>query len=62
LLHRWKRGYAYRVEASARNGKSQAEENHVAELERKVGRQVSWKSILCGDACSMSRSRGNCKH
>jgi transposase-like protein len=41
VLHRWRRELrAYGVKAFAGNGKTRAEENHVAELERKVGRQA----------------------
>jgi transposase len=41
VLHRWKRELRdYATKAFAGNGKSRAEENHVAELERKVGRQA----------------------
>lgn len=41
VLHRWRRELrGYGVKAFAGNGKSRAEENHVAELERKVGRQA----------------------
>ena len=41
VLHRWKREQRdYGSKAFTGNGKSRAEENHVAELERKVGRQA----------------------
>jgi transposase-like protein len=41
VLHRWKRELRdYGAKAFAGNGKARAEENHVAELERKVGRQA----------------------
>ena len=41
VLHRWKRELRdYRAKAFAGNGKARAEENQVAELERKVGRQA----------------------
>jgi transposase len=41
VLHRWKRELRdYGAKAFAGNGKLRAEENHVAELERKVGRQA----------------------
>ena len=41
VLHRWKREMrAYGAKAFAGNGKVRAEEHHVAELERKVGRQA----------------------
>src|SRR5215469_2504139 len=41
VLHRWKREVRnYGTRAFAGNGKSRVEENHVAELERKVGRQA----------------------
>jgi len=41
VLHRWKRELRdYGSRAFAGNGKLRAEENHVAELERKVGRQA----------------------
>src|SRR5262250_1511521 len=41
VLHRWKRELRdYGPKACAGPGKSRAEENHVAELERKVGRQA----------------------
>src|SRR5215831_70522 len=41
VLHRWKRELCgYGARAFAGNGKARAEENHVAELERKVGRQA----------------------
>jgi transposase len=41
VLHRWKRELLdYGSRAFAGNGKSRAEENHVSELERKVGRQA----------------------
>jgi transposase len=41
VLHRWKRELRDRgARAFAGNGKARAEENHVAELERKVGRQA----------------------
>ena len=41
VLHRWKRELRdHGARAFAGNGKARAEENHVAELERKVGRQA----------------------
>lgn len=41
VLHRWKRELREQgAKAFAGNGKSRGEENHVAELERKVGRQA----------------------
>jgi transposase-like protein len=41
VLHRWKRELRdYGPKAFTGNGKSRAAENHVAELERKVGRQA----------------------
>ncbi len=41
VLHRWKRELRdYGSRAFTGNGKSRAEEDHVAELERKVGRQA----------------------
>src|ERR1041385_2761837 len=41
VLHRWKRELRdYGVKAFTGNGRSRTEENHVAELERKVGRQA----------------------
>ena len=41
VLQRWKREQRdYGSKAFTGNGKSRAEENHVAELERKVGRQA----------------------
>ena len=41
VLHRWKRELRdYGSRAFTGNGKLRAEENHVAELERKVGRQA----------------------
>jgi transposase len=41
VLHRWKRELRdYGVKAFAGNGRARAQENHVAELERKVGRQA----------------------
>jgi transposase-like protein len=41
VLHRWKRELRdYGSKAFTGNGKSRVEENHVAELERKVGRQA----------------------
>lgn len=41
VLHRWKRELQnYGIKAFAGNGKSRAEQNHVVELERKVGRQA----------------------
>ena len=41
VLHRWKRELRdHGAKAFAGNGKSRGEENHVAELERKVGRQA----------------------
>jgi transposase len=41
VLHRWKRELRdYGAKAFAGNGKARAQENHVAELERKVGRQA----------------------
>jgi len=41
VLHRWKRELRdYGAKAFAGNGKARAEEKHVAELERKVGRQA----------------------
>ncbi len=40
VLHRWRRElHEYRTRAFAGNGKPRSDENHVAELERKVGRQ-----------------------
>jgi len=62
VLHRWKRELReHGAKAFAGNGKSRSEENHVAELERKVGRQAL-EVDFCDVACSMSRSSGNCKH
>jgi len=41
VLHRWKRELRdYGAKAFAGNGKARADEGHVAELERKVGRQA----------------------
>ena len=41
VLHRWKRELQeYGVRAFVGNGKPRAEESHIAELERKVGRQA----------------------
>ena len=41
VLHRWRRELRnYGAKAFAGNGKVRAAENHVAELERKVGRQA----------------------
>lgn len=41
VLHRWKRELRdYGARAFTGNGKSRVEEKHVAELERKVGRQA----------------------
>ncbi len=41
VLHRWKRELRdYGAKAFSGNGKPRADENHVAELERKVGRQA----------------------
>jgi transposase-like protein len=41
VLHRWKRELReHGAKAFAGNGKSRGEENHIAELERKVGRQA----------------------
>jgi transposase-like protein len=41
VLHRWKRELRdYGVKAFTGNGKSRSEEHHVAELERKAGRQA----------------------
>jgi transposase-like protein len=41
VLQRWKRELRdYGAKAFSGNGKSRVEENHVAELERKVGRQA----------------------
>ena len=41
VLHRWKRELReYGAKAFAGNGKSRAAENHIAELERKVGHQA----------------------
>jgi transposase len=41
VLHRWRRELRdYGAKAFSGNGKSRVEENHVAELERKVGRQA----------------------
>jgi transposase len=41
VLHRWRRELReHGAEAFSGNGKSRAEENRVAELERKVGRQA----------------------
>jgi transposase-like protein len=41
VLHRWKRELSgYGVKAFPGNGKPRADESHVAELERKVGRQA----------------------
>ena len=58
VLHRWRQELRdYGAKAFSGNGKNRAEENRLAELERKVGRQA----IFCGDACSMSRSSGSCK-
>ena len=41
LLHRWRRElHEHGAKAFSGNGRSRAEENRVAELERKVGRQA----------------------
>jgi len=41
VLHRWKRELRdYGAKAFSGNGRPRSEENHVAELERKVGRQA----------------------
>ena len=41
VLNRWKRELRdYAAKAFSGNGRSRTEENHVAELERKVGRQA----------------------
>jgi len=41
VLHRWKRELRdYGAKAFAGNGKARVDEGHVAELERKVGRQA----------------------
>ena len=41
ILHRWRKELRdYGAKAFTGNGKSRSEENHVAELERKVGRQA----------------------
>jgi len=41
VLHRWKRELRdYGAKAFTGSGRSRTEENHVAELERKVGRQA----------------------
>jgi transposase len=41
VLHRWKRELRdYGIKAFAGKGKARAEESHLAELERKVGRQA----------------------
>ena len=61
VLHRWKRELRdYGVKAFAGNGKARAEDSRVGELERKVVVRP-WRSIFCGDACSMSRSSAGCK-
>ena len=47
VLHRWKRELHERgVQAFTGNGKMRAEENRVAELERKVGRQAMENDFL----------------
>jgi len=38
-----------------------AEQNRVAELERKVVAK-HWRSIFLDDACSMRKNSGNCRH
>jgi transposase len=41
VLHRWRRELRdHGTKAFSGNGKSRVEENHIAELERKVGRQA----------------------
>jgi transposase len=67
VLYRWRRELRdYGAQAFTGNGQRRGEEQQVAELERKVGRQAlaarRWRSIFCDDACSMSRSSGNCRH
>ena len=51
VLHRWKRElHTHGVKAFAGNGKARAEEDQIAELERKVGRQAMendfWRRCL----------------
>jgi transposase-like protein len=61
VLHRWRRELRdYGAKAFSGNGKNRAAENRLAELERRVG-QRAMEIDFCGDACSMSRSSGNCK-
>ena len=60
-LYRWRRELReFGSRAFAGPGRSRAEEQQVAALERKVGSR-RWRSIFCGDACSMSKSSGNCR-
>ena len=61
VLHRWKRELReHGVKAFTGHGKVREEECRVAELERKSAAKP-WKTIFCGDACSMPRSRAGCK-
>src|ERR1051325_9679377 len=62
VLHRWRRELReYGATAFVGNGQRRVEEGRIAELERKVGRQAL-EIDFCGDACSMSRSSGSCRH
>src|SRR5579863_10233121 len=61
VLRRWRRELRqFGGRAFSGPGQSRAEEQRTATLERKVG-QRRWKSIFCGDACSMSKSSGSCR-
>src|SRR5215208_2039236 len=62
VLHRRRREVReYGAKAFAGNGQRRVEEGRLAELNvRSAARR--WRSIFCGDACSMSRSSGSCRH
>ena len=61
VLHRWRlelRDHGAKVFTG--NGKSRAEEGRSLNWNGKWAAR-RWRSIFCGDACSMSRSSGSCK-
>lgn len=63
LLHRWRRELRdLGARAFSGNGKGRAEENRVAELERRVGRPaMEIVAALPAGSCRMWNSTGNCR-
>ena len=61
VLHRWRRERRENGKKAFPGwGQRRAEESRVAELERKIGQQA-WEIDFCDDACSGSKSSGNCR-